>query len=169
MKSLLVVVDMQNDFIFGALGTKEARAILPAVKEEISSAKAAGVEIVFTRDTHGENYLVTQEGKNLPVPHCVKGTEGWRIAEGLYGGERVFDKPVFGSEELAEFVKENAFDEVTLVGVCTDICVVSNALLIKAKCPEVKVRLVEKACAGVTPQTHSAAIVTMRSCQVEIL
>ena len=169
MKSLLVVVDMQNDFIFGALGTKEAQAILPAVKEEISSAKAAGVEIVFTRDTHGENYLVTQEGKNLPGPHCVKGTEGWQIAEGLYGGERVFDKPVFGSEELAEFVKENAFDEVTLVGVCTDICVVSNALLIKAKCPEVKVRLVEKACAGVTPQTHSAAIVTMRSCQVEIL
>ena len=169
MKSLLVVIDMQNDFVFGALGTEEARAILPAVKARIEQAREAGETVVFTRDTHQENYLFTQEGKYLPVPHCIVGTDGWQIVDGLQTSERVFDKPTFGSEELAEFVKAQGFEEVTLVGVCTDICVVSNALLIKAKCPESKVCVVEKACAGVSPQTHDASIATMRSCQVQIL
>lgn len=169
MKKLLVVIDMQNDFVFGALGSKEAVAILPAVKAEIEKAKSEGWTVVFTRDTHGEDYLSTKEGKNLPVSHCLKDTEGWQIVEGLYTDELIFDKPTFGSELLATFVKEEEFDEVTLLGVCTDICVVSNALLIKAKCPETSVRLVEKACAGVTPASHAAAVQTMRSCQVEIV
>ena len=169
MKKLLVVIDMQNDFVFGALGSKEAVAILPAVKEEIEKAKSAGITLVFTRDTHGEDYLATREGKNLPIPHCLKNTEGWQIVQGLYSGELVFDKPTFGSELLAAFVKEEGFEEVTLLGVCTDICVVSNALLIKAKCPEAAVKLVEKACAGVTPASHAAAVQTLRSCQVEII
>lgn len=169
MRKLLAVIDMQKDFVFGALGTKEAQAILPAVLAEIEKARAEGTEIVFTRDTHADNYLSTQEGKNLPVPHCIKGTDGWQIVEDLHSGERVFDKPVFGSMELAEFVEKQGFDEVTFIGVCTDICVVSNALLVKAKCPETKVRVKEKACAGVTPETHAAALVTMRSCQVEVM
>lgn len=169
MKKLLVVIDMQNDFVYGALGTKEAAAILPAVQAALQSARKEGDEIVFTRDTHEENYLATQEGKNLPVPHCIKGTDGWQIVDGLHRGELVFDKPTFGSEQLASFVSENGFDEVTLVGVCTDICVVSNALLIKAKCPELKVRLIENACAGVTKESHEAALKTMKSCQVEIV
>ena len=169
MKKLLIVVDMQVDFVFGALGTKEAQAILPAVKAEIERARAEGVEVVFTRDTNEDNYLQTQEGRNLPVKHCVKGTEGWQIVDGLHNGERVFDKPVFGSEELAEFVKDGGYEELTLIGVCTDICVLSNAILIKAKNPEASVAVVANACAGVTPETHQAALVAMRSCQVKIL
>ena len=169
MKKLLVVIDMQWDFVFGVLGSKEAQKALPFVKEEIAKAKAQGTEVVFTRDTHQTNYLSTQEGKYLPVEHCIVGTDGWQIVDGLQTCERVFDKPTFGSEELADFVKAQGFEEVTLVGVCTDICVVSNALLIKAKCPESKVCVVEKACAGVSTQTHDASIATMRSCQVQIL
>ena len=169
-KKLLVVVDMQNDFIGGALGTKEAQNILPAVRARIADARKEGEEVAFTRDTHGEDYLSTQEGKNLPVPHCIAGTAGHEIAAGLcLAGERVFDKPAFGSIELAAYVKERGFAAVELVGVCTDICVISNALLIKAFCPEAEVCVRAGCCAGVTPQSHQTALAAMRACQVKIL
>lgn len=169
-KKLLVVVDMQNDFIGGALGTQEAQSILPAVRARIADARKEGEEVAFTRDTHGEDYLSTQEGKNLPVPHCIAGTAGHEIAAGLcLAGERVFDKPAFGSIELAAYVKERGFAAVELVGVCTDICVISNALLIKAFCPEAEVCVRAGCCAGVTPQSHQTALAAMRACQVKIL
>lgn len=169
-KKLLVVVDMQNDFIGGALGTQEAQSILPAVRARIADARKEGEEVAFTRDTHGEEYLSTQEGKNLPVPHCIAGTAGHEIAAGLcLAGERVFDKPAFGSIELAAYVKERGFAAVELVGVCTDICVISNALLIKAFCPEAEVCVRAGCCAGVTPQSHQTALAAMRACQVKIL
>lgn len=169
-KKLLVVVDMQNDFIGGVLGTKEAQSILPAVRARIADARKEGEEVAFTRDTHGEEYLSTQEGKNLPVPHCIAGTAGHEIAAGLcLAGERVFDKPAFGSIELAAYVKERGFAAVELVGVCTDICVISNALLIKAFCPEAEVCVRAGCCAGVTPQSHQTALDAMRACQVKIL
>ena len=169
-KKLLVVVDMQNDFIGGALGTQEAQSILPAVRARIADARKEGEEVAFTRDTHGEEYLFTQEGKNLPVPHCIAGTAGHEIAAGLcLAGERVFDKPAFGSIELAAYVKERGFAAVELVGVCTDICVISNALLIKAFCPEAEVCVRAGCCAGVTPQSHQTALAAMRACQVKIL
>ena len=169
MKRLLIVVDMQNDFVFGALGTKEAQLILPAVKARIEKARAEGETIVFTRDTHAENYLSTQEGENLPVPHCIKGTQGWQIVDGLWLGERVFDKPTFGSKELAAYVADGEFSSVTLIGVCTDICVASNAILIKAEATELPVAVEKVCCAGVTPATHEAALVTLASCQVKIV
>lgn len=169
-KKLLVVVDMQNDFIGGALGTQEAQSILPAVRARIADARKEGEEVAFTRDTHGEEYLSSQEGKNLPVPHCIAGTAGHEIAAGLcLAGERVFDKPAFGSIELAAYVKERGFAAVELVGVCTDICVISNALLIKAFCPEAEVCVRAGCCAGVTPQSHQTALDAMRACQVKIL
>lgn len=170
MKELLVVVDMQGDFISGPLGTREARAILPAVRKEAAAFRARGGEVAFTRDTHGEDYLSTQEGKRLPVVHCVKGGDGWQLAEGLFcAGDRVFDKPSFGSLALAEYVRAGGYGRVELVGVCTDICVVSNALLIKAALPEADLTVNGALCAGVTPQKHEAALETMRSCQVEVL
>ena len=169
-KKLLVVVDMQNDFIGGALGTQEAQSILPAGRARIAGARKGGGEVAFSRDTHGEEYLSTQEGKNLPVPHCIAGTAGHEIAAGLcLAGERVFDKPAFGSIELAAYVKERGFAAVELVGVCTDICVISNALLIKAFCPEAEVCVRAGCCAGVTPQSHQTALAAMRACQVKIL
>lgn len=169
MKKALIVVDMQNDFISGALGTNEARAIVEKTKSYLRAARAAGTEVIFTRDTHRENYLSTQEGKNLPVAHCIENTAGWEIADGLYeAGERIFDKPVFGSVELASFVKAENYDDVELIGVCTDICVVSNALLIKAYAPETVVSVNASLCAGVTPEKHLAALETLRSCQVRV-
>ena len=169
-KKLIVVVDMQNDFIGGALGTQEAQSILPAVRARIADARKEGEEVAFTRDTHGDDYLSSQEGKNLPVPHCIAGTAGHEIAAGLcLAGERVFDKPAFGSIELAAYVKERGFAAVELVGVCTDICVISNALLIKAFCPEAEVCVRAGCCAGVTPQSHQTALAAMRACQVKIL
>ena len=166
---VLVVVDMQKDFISGALGTKEAVAIVPRVAEKIAQAKKAGKTVVFTRDTHHENYLQTQEGKNLPVPHCIENTPGWEIDPALYTtGARIFDKPSFGSEELVQYLKE--LDNLTsaeFVGLCTDICVVSNALLLKAVLPEMKISVDASCCAGVTPQKHEAALETMRSCQIQ--
>ena len=169
-KKLLVVVDMQNDFIDGALGTPRARLILPAVRERIAAARAAGETVVFTRDTHGEDYLTTQEGRKLPVPHCVKGTRGWEIAEGLAeDGERIFDKPSFGSVELGTFVRDGGFSAAELVGVCTDICVVSNAILIRAFSPETEVRVRESCCGGTGKEAHDGAISVLRGCQVRIL
>lgn len=174
MQKILLVIDMQNDFISGALGTPEAEAIVDRVAEEIE--KYPAMCRIATRDTHTEDYLETQEGRKLPVVHCVKGTPGWelhpKVAAAL-GRSPVIDKPAFGSRELAEklasMVAEAGGLEITLVGLCTDICVVSNALLIKAFLPETPVRVIADCCAGVTPESHRAALDTMRMCQIEIL
>ena len=172
MKKILVVVDMQNDFIDGALGTKEAQQIVPLVVSKIHSYPQDC--IYATRDTHPENYLETQEGRNLPVPHCIEGTKGWEIrkeiADAMPGAE-IINKPTFGSVILAQELMERNEREpiaVEFVGLCTDICVVSNALLIKALLPEVVVTVDPKCCAGVTPQSHKAALATMRACQIQI-
>jgi nicotinamidase-related amidase len=166
MKKTLIVVDMQNDFIDMALGTPEAVAILPAVKARIDAYAAAGHEILYTRDTHEENYLDTPEGKKLPVKHCIRGTRGWQIAEGLYlDGCRIIDKPNFGWPHW----QEEALEDVELIGLCTDICVVSNALIIKATFPEASVKVNSACCAGVTPESHAAALMTMKMCQIDIL
>ena len=173
MRKILVVVDMQNDFIDAALGTAEAVAIVDAVKEKIASYPVE--DVIATMDTHAENYLQTQEGQNLPVVHCVKGTDGWKIrpdiAE-LLDGAKIYEKPTFGSTALAADLKalsETEEIELELVGLCTDICVVSNALLLKANMPEVKISVDAACCAGVTPQKHQAALETMRSCQINVI
>ena len=168
MKKLLVVVDMQNDFLTGSLGSQHACAIIPEVKAVIEDCRRAGTDIIFTRDTHEENYMSTQEGKKLPVPHCIRGTDGWQIADGLHQGELVFDKPTFGSVALAEYVREKGYEDVLLIGVCTDICVISNAFLIKAFLPETKVRIKASTCAGVTMESHERALVSAATCQIEI-
>lgn len=171
-KKILIVIDMQKDFIDGALGTKEAEAIVPAVVDKIHSYPQE--DVYATRDTHGENYMDTQEGKYLPVPHCIRDTEGWQLQPEIgemIQPEHIFDKPTFGSVELAERIKEIAGSgeiEVELVGLCTDICVVSNALLLKAFLPETKISLDPACCAGVTPEKHEAALETMRSCQIVV-
>ena len=173
MRKMLIVVDMQNDFINGALGTPEAEAIVDRVVEKIGRYPVS--DIIATRDTHAENYLETQEGRKLPVVHCVKGTPGWelhpKIAAALKGAV-IINKPTFGSRELAEklaLLAELDELEITLVGLCTDICVVSNALLIKAFLPETPVWVIADCCTGVTPESHKAALDTMRMCQIEIL
>ena len=166
MKKTLIVVDMQNDFIDMALGTAEARAIVPKVKAKIEEYAKNGDEIIFTRDTHGENYLETPEGKKLPVPHCIKGTKGWEIADGLYAeGSTVIDKPNFGYKSWDKF----EFESVEIIGLCTDICVVSNAIIIKTMFPDAEVKVCADCCAGVTVQTHSAALETMKMCQIDII
>lgn len=174
MKKILVVVDMQNDFIDGALGTKEAREIVENVRKKIEDYE--GCQVFATRDTHGENYSETSEGRHLPVPHCIKGTKGWEIREEIAGalqkvnGE-IIDKPTFGSELLSERIAELGKAEelsIELVGLCTDICVVSNALLLKAKVPEAVISVDAACCAGVTRESHEAALLTMKMCQVEV-
>lgn len=169
MKKLLAVIDMQNDFITGALANKEAQAVLPAVRERMRRALREGEEIVCTRDTHGSDYLSTQEGRLLPVPHCIRGTHGWQIEESLPAAAQIIDKPAFGSLALAEKVRDGNYDEAELIGVCTDICVISNALLIKAYAPETKVRVRADCCAGITPDGHKTALEAMRACQIEIV
>lgn len=171
MKKVLIVVDMQKDFIDGALGTKEAAAIVDNVAETVRSFDG---EVIFTRDTHGDDYLETQEGRNLPVPHCIKGTDGWQLDKKLEvlrdSSMKVFDKPAFGSVELAEYLKtDKELESITLVGLCTDICVISNALLIKANMPETEIKVIEKCCAGVTPQSHANALEAMKMCQIKIV
>lgn len=166
MKKTLIVIDMQNDFIDMALGTKEAVAIVPFVREKIEEYKKNGDEIIYTRDTHSENYLETPEGKKLPVPHCIKGTKGWEIADGLYKeGSKIIDKPTFGYIGWSE----EELEDVELVGLCTDICVVSNALIIKAMFPEASVKVDSRCCAGVTPESHQAALETMKMCQIDVI
>ncbi len=170
MKSI-VVVDMQNDFIDGSLGTKEAQKMLPRLKDKLKKVVEDGsAELIFTMDTHGKEYLNTQEGKKLPVKHCIKGTQGWEISpelgEFVAKAKAVVEKPTFGSMELIKHLK--AADEVELVGLCTDICVISNALLIKAAYPEMKVSVDAQCCAGVTPESHANALEAMKMCQVEI-
>lgn len=171
MQNILIVVDMQNDFIDGALGTAEAVGIVPKVAEKIANFQG---KVIFTRDTHEENYMETQEGKKLPVPHCIRGTEGWQITSAL--GELVqdvcIDKPTFGSVELGLYLKElnetEAIEKITLIGLCTDICVISNALLVKAILPEVEIAVDASCCAGVTPQSHENALEAMKMCQITI-
>ncbi len=169
-KKILAVIDMQNDFIDGALGTPEAQEIVGRVAEVI---QAFDGEVVYTRDTHSEDYLTTQEGKKLPVPHCIKETKGWEICDTLKAlqteNTRIFDKPVFGSVELAQYLsKIPDLTSVTMVGLCTDICVISNAMVIRAFLPEVEVRVLADACAGVTPESHKNALDAMKMCQVTV-
>lgn len=174
MKEFLVVVDMQKDFVDGALGTPEAVAIVPAVCEKIRSFEG---DIIVTYDTHPDTYLDTAEGKKLPVTHCVKGTPGWQldasVAAALAGkAYTAVEKPTFGSTDLPRLVAKAAGEEdfaVTLIGLCTDICVVSNALLLKAHFPEQTIRVEAALCAGVTPDTHAAALQTMKMCQIDVI
>ena len=173
MRDILLVIDMQTDFVDGALGSAEAVAIIPNVLREI--AKFDKSNIIATRDTHPENYMQTREGKHLPVPHCIKDTDGWQIHPAIapaIDGCLVIDKPTFGSTALCEHIVKIAKDEeisVTLVGLCTDICVVSNAMLIKAALPEIEVTVIADACAGVTSDTHAAALTTMKMCQINVI
>ena len=164
----LIVVDMQNDFIEGTLGSSHAEAIVPEVVKKVESFDGS---IIFTRDTHNENYLNTQEGKKLPVKHCIKGTHGWEICDALKEyAHTVIDKPTFGSIELPALLSAlGSVDEVTLVGLCTDICVISNAMLIKAAFPEAKVIIDSSCCAGVTPESHNNALAAMAAVQIEII
>ena len=167
MERILIVIDMQKDFIDGALGTKEAEAIVQPVIDKIAAAPKANV--YATQDTHPANYLDTQEGANLPVPHCIKGTPGWALEPHIAA---IIEKPTFGSVALAERMAKIAAErdiEIELVGLCTDICVVSNALMLKAFMPEVPVTVDARCCAGVTPESHAAALQTMAACQVKIL
>lgn len=167
---ILIVVDMQNDFIDGALGTPEAQAIVKRVAAKVEAYKGRGDEVIFTRDTHSENYLATQEGRNLPVKHCIRDSEGWRISSALdTSGCTLFDKPSFGSLELAEYIAQREPMSVELVGLCTDICVISNAIILKARMPEVPIGVDATCCAGVTPESHKNAISAMKTCQVVIL
>ena len=166
---ILIVVDMQKDFIDGALGTAEAVAIVPNVIAKIKGYENSDSLVIYTKDTHFENYMDTREGRHLPVPHCIKGTEGHEIPdEILRGHDLIIEKPTFGSTELVRYLENIEFDEIELIGLCTDICVVSNALLIKARFPEREVSVDSSCCAGVTPATHEAALTTMKMCQINV-
>ena len=166
--NILIVVDMQNDFISGSLGTAEAQAIVGNVAEKIKSFDG---KVIFTRDTHEENYMDTQEGKKLPVSHCIIGTEGWQIHPALtpYARE-VIDKPTFGSVTLAHLISAmDNVESITLIGICTDICVISNTMLLKAFMPEVRITVDASCCAGVTPESHKNALEAMKCCQINIV
>ena len=164
----LIVIDMQNDFISGSLGTKEAQAIVPNVKKKIEEYKSRGDEIIFTQDTHYENYLETNEGKHLPVEHCIVNTNGWEIADGLEVEKcQYIHKPTFGWMHWDW--NDYSFKEVELVGLCTDICVVSNALILKAQFPNANITVDASCCAGVTPEKHKAALEVMKSCQINVI
>lgn len=182
----LIIVDMQNDFIDGALGTPEAQAIVPNVVNKMKEHKNTDTIILFTKDTHKENYLDTPEGKKLPVPHCIEGTPGWSIAKPIgsefkadgymtYSSGKVINgrvlKPTFGSYDLLKILDndEIELDEIELCGVCTDICVISNAIMIKNFFPDVKVTVDASCCAGVTPEKHAAALEVMKSCQIDVI
>ena len=172
MRNVLVVVDMQNDFVDQALGTEEAVQIVPAVIEEILKEKYDTV--IATLDTHSEDYMSTLEGKYLPVCHCIKGTEGWKInpeiQKALDSRNTIYiEKPTFGSLQLQGIFEQYRPEEITFTGLCTDICVVSNALLLKAVLPEARIQVDASCCAGVTPATHQAALETMKMCQIEIV
>lgn len=173
MKKVLIVVDMQKDFVDGALGTSEAVAIIDNVVNKIQGFDG---DVIATYDTHGENYMETQEGKKLPVPHCIKGTEGWKLDKKVQEaldkkGFTAVYKPTFGSVDLVEKIRKYDVEntQIQLIGLCTDICVVSNALLLKASFPEMNISVDAACCAGVTPEKHLAALETMRSCQIEVI
>ncbi|MCI8326293.1 MAG: cysteine hydrolase [Lachnospiraceae bacterium] len=171
MQDILVVVDMQNDFIDGTLGSEEALAIVPKVKEKIQDFSG---KTFFTQDTHRENYPDTQEGRNLPISHCIRNTRGWQIHPELERckSEAVIEKMAFGSVELSEMLKiehqNDPLKSITFVGLCTDICVISNAMLAKAFLPEVEIVVDASCCAGVTPKSHKTALEAMRACQIRI-
>ena len=172
MQEILVVVDMQNDFVTGPLGTPEARTILPKVAEKVKNFPG---RVLFTRDTHEENYLESREGKVLPVPHCLRGSRGWEICPELetLRKEEPVDKPTFGSTGLGEVLRAadqygEKIGKITLVGVCTDICVISNALLLRAFLPEAEIAVDAACCAGVTPESHQTALRAMKACQIAI-
>lgn len=174
MKQFLIVVDIQKDFVDGALGTPEAVAMLPRAVERI---RAFDGDVFVTFDTHTEDYLNTAEGKNLPVAHCIKGTDGWKLDAQIKDALRekqytAVEKPTFGAVDLPTRIAAAAHGEefsVTLIGLCTDICVVSNALLLKAHFPEAEISVDASCCAGVTPQTHQAALDTMKMCQIRVI
>lgn len=174
MKKILVVVDMQKDFVDGALGTPEAVSIIPNVVKKINDFDG---DIFVTYDTHFDNYMETSEGKNLPVPHCIKGSEGWKlngeVSEALADKEYIeVEKLTFGSVDLPALIKEKTENEdfsIELIGLCTDICVVSNALILKANYPEVDISVDASCMAGVTPESHKAAITTMKMCQIRVI
>ena len=177
--NILLVIDMQKDFVDQALGTPEAQAIVPAVVEKINEYKARGDVIIATKDTHEESYLESQEGVNLPFIHCVQNTEGWQLDDAVQAAmpenATIVHKPTFGSTELVKIIGEYVAQygepnvHMEIVGLCTDICVVSNALIEKAFYPEMPITLDAKCCAGVTPATHDAAIATMRMCQINVI
>lgn len=167
--NILIVIDMQNDFVTGTLGSEAAQTIIPAIQAEIENYKNNGGTCIFTRDTHDENYLNTAEGKKLPVPHCIKNTDGWQIVPGLYDDRfAVIDKTTFGYTKWDNVTDFNN-KKIKLCGVCTDICVVSNALMLKALFPDAEISVDPKLCAGTSVNAHNAAIETMRSCQIDIL
>lgn len=175
--NVLVVIDMQNDFIDGALGTEEAAAIVPKVIRKIQDFEG---RVFFTRDTHEEDYLDTQEGRKLPIKHCIKGTDGWQIRTEIDALRRepAIDKPSFGSEELGQTLREldhnlreqgdGGIETITLIGLCTDICVISNAMILKAVFPEIPIIVDSECCAGVTVETHKNALEAMKICQIDV-
>ena len=174
-KKILVVIDMQNDFTYGALKNQDAIDVIPLIEKKLSSYDG---EVYFTMDTHGDDYMNTQEGRKLPVPHCIKGTEGWQIVDSLKkycedNNCKVYEKPTFGcvklAEDIAALYEKETLDEIEFVGVCTDICVISNAMLVKAAVPELTVKIDAACCAGVTKESHATALKAMAGCQMEIL
>lgn len=176
MNRLLIVVDMQNDFITGSLGTKEATDIVGNVRKKIDEYEKNGDKIIFTMDTHFDNYMDTREGKCLPVKHCIRDTNGWEIATAIIENYdicnyKVYEKVTFGSSELAKDIMNRMYDdiaEIEIVGLCTDICVISNALLIKSFLPEIPITVDSSCCAGVTIESHSNALEAMKICQIKI-
>ena len=171
MKRLLLVVDMQNDFVTGSLKSEMAQAIIPAVQERIAEHKQSGSTIIYTLDTHGDDYLNTAEGKKLPVEHCIEGTDGWNIIPELSISDEdwTHEKPTFGSIVLADIVAEGDYEEIELCGLCTDICIVTNALILKTRLPYAKITVHSNACAGVTEESHKVALLTMQMCQIEVV
>ena len=170
---VLVVVDMQNDFVDGALGSQDAKAIVPQVAAKIRQYRENHDYVICTRDTHEENYLSTQEGRNLPVPHCIRGSRGWHIVDSLHCGDLpVVDKVTFGSRQLPAILEKTfpaeTIESIELVGLCTDICVISNAMVLKAFFPDVPILVDSACCAGVTPQSHQNALEAMKACQIQV-
>lgn len=165
----LIVVDVQNDFVTGSLGTPEAQAIIPNVRKKIAEYRERNDKIIFTQDTHDSNYLETSEGKYLPIPHCITGTDGWKIVDELSNDEDIIVyKSTFGNLYWSKLISQNN-DEIEIIGLCTDICVISNALILKAMFPNIKITVDASCCAGVTPETHKSAIEVMKMCQIDII
>ena len=170
MKKALIVIDMQNDFVDGSLGTPEAKAIVHAVTARVKAAVQNGEKLIFTQDTHHNDYLQTVEGENLPVEHCIKPSHGWGLVSSLipYAKDAiVLEKPTFGAAGLPQHVVD--CNEITIIGLCTDICVISNAMLLKAFLPETKICVDSTCCAGVTPESHNRALEAMKMCHIAIL
>ena len=168
-KRLLVIVDMQNDFVDGALAAEGGKDAVACAKALIARERQNGTQIVYTKDLHEKGYLETEEGKLIPVPHCIRGTKGAEFAEGVYiEGAKVFEKSAFASRALGEYAAKERFDEILFAGICTDICVVSNALLVKAFCPEAKLKVISSASAGSTRENHLAALRVMKCCCITI-